>query len=315
MLTSKHVRSKSGIYGLMTVIYKSTLIRERFTIKEVNTLQGGETGSIVASSNRITVALHDDPTRPSERYVVRAQNMHLCVRMAAAIVTTLKNNGPIMSRQKMFDWQECWDNILNPYDVRFNTERWVVVYHEGVSIFTEGDHHAFLDVIEKFDFEQDAAYDDAVPMAETAFKKAGKSVHIDHEATVAMVVNFERYDGRCAVIVRSAERTTTFSCLISGKEQERPINVARALRMTAAFLEGVQLAYVVGMGEEKIVQGDIPRFSREEKEVLEGKRRLGVLNSEISAFEQNYTAHYRPEKPSFSLILDEARLAAEMKFT
>ncbi len=79
----------------------------------------------------------------------------------------------------------------------------------------------------------------------------------------------------------------------------------------AAFLEGIQMAFMVGMNEEKIRLGKIERHSKEDKQTREGRLRLGRLDAEISTLEGTFDVRYRPERPDFQDILADAEKLAK----
>lgn len=283
--------------------FHSSLLREKFSIHDSDP-DSHEQKSIIALSNRLIIELKGHKKDHTEIFVVRAQNMHSCVRMAARILKTYKTSGPIMNRAKPFDWEAAWDAIVNDYEYRYNPDRWVAIYHNGRIIFQAGEHHMLLDVIEQCDAKNAHHYEKALPMAEDAFKKAGKIVKIDYDSNVALVINLAPKQGRFGVIMRGPNRTTTFNFSIAAKKE--PLNYAQCLAGAACFLEGVQLAFMVGMNNIKLFMGIIKRHSTEEKMTKEAGRRLGRLNAEIANLERTYDVHYRPEKPEFGTIINSA---------
>lgn len=283
--------------------FHSSLLREKFSIHDSDPVSH-EQKSIIALSNRLIVELKGQKKEHTEIFVVRAQNMHSCVRMAARILKSYKTSGPIMNRTKPFDWEAAWDAIVNDYEYRYNPDRWVAIYHAGRIIFQAGEHHMLLDVIEQCDAKNAHHYEKALPMAEDAFKKAGKVVKIDYDSNVALVINLSPKQGRFGVIMRGPNRTTTFNFSLTAKKD--PLNYAQCLAAAACFLEGVQLAFMVGMNNIKLFMGIIKRHTTEEKMTKEAGRRLGRLNAEIANLERAYDVYYRPEKPEFGAIINSA---------
>ncbi|MAE52334.1 MAG: hypothetical protein CMH27_11045 [Micavibrio sp.] len=284
--------------------FHSSLLREKFSIHDSE--QGtDEQKMIIALSNRLVIELKGAKKNHTEIFVVRAQNMHSCVRMAARIIKSYKTSGPLTNRTKPFDWEAAWDAIVNDYEYRYNPERWIAIYHNGHTVFEAGEHHLLLDVIEKCDARNAHNYEKALPMAEDAFKKAGKVVKIDYDSNVALVINLEQSHGRFGVIMRGPSRTTTFNFSVHAKTKD-PINFAQCLAAAACFLEGIQLAFMVGMNNIKLYMGIIKRHSTEEKQTKDAGRRLGRLAAEIANLERSYDVHYRPEKPEFHKIVSDA---------
>jgi hypothetical protein len=215
-----------------------------------------------------------------------------------------------MNRHIPFDWDKIWNGVVNDFEYAYNPERWIAFYNEGKAVYQRGDHHPFLDVIEKCAVANKGEYDQTVIMAEEAFRQTGKTVRITYDANVALVMNFEDNVGRCAIILRGANRTTTFNF----SAQARPktvLGIPQCISGAAAFLEGVQLAFQVGMYTEKIRLGLIERFSKEEKIARDGRKRLGRLSTEILNMESAFEVRYRPERPEFKRIITDAERLAQ----
>lgn len=290
----------------MTAItnFQSSLLREKFEIYDPN-FDRQDVKPVVALSNRLVVTLKKDKETPAEEYVIRAQNMHLCARLAGRIVHSFNIGGSLKNRAKPIDWGAVWAPLVNDYERIHNEQRWVAIYHQGHVVFEEGERHPLLDLIEKCDTQNDNDYDYAIPLAENALKKAGKAVKIDHDANVALVVTFEDNEGRCGIILRGPDKTTTFNFTAFGTD-EKTLNLPQCLYAAAAFLEGIQLAFLVGMNLFKINVGIIKRNSQLHKKTKEGQRRLGQLGAEIANLEGGFNVRFRPEKPEFNLIVREA---------
>ncbi len=284
--------------------FHSSLLREKFSIHDSDP-ETHEKKSIIALSNRMVVELEGVKKDLNEVFVIRAHNMHSCVRMAARLVKSHKTSGSILLRGKPFDWEAAWEAIVNDYEYRYTPERWIAVYHKGQILYEFGEHHLLLDVIEKCDARNKHAYEKSLPMAEDAFKQAGKVVKIGYDSNVALVINMEPKQARFGVILRGPNRTTTFNFSVSTKDKD-PLNYAQCLAAAACFLEGTQLGFMVGMNNIKLYMGIIKRRSDDEKKTTEAGRRLGRLTAEVGNLERTYEVRYRPEKPEFHMIVTEA---------
>lgn len=288
----------------------TSLLRERFIIHDPYSDLDLQEGLIIAASNRMTVELRNDAGKLLETFIVRTQNMHSCVRMAARIIQSFVQAGPLLNRSNPYDWEAAWDAIINDYEHTYNPNRWICIYNQGRPIFKTGKHHPLLDVIEKCDARSNGNYDASIPMAEDAFKQTGKVVKIDYDGNVALAVHLEARQGRCGVIMRGPNRTTTFNFSVQVRDKGG-LNFPQCLGTCAAFLEGIQLAFMIGMNEEKIKLGIIERQSSEEKQTREARRRLGRLNAEIANLEGAFEVRYRPEKPEFQHVLMDAEKLAQ----
>jgi hypothetical protein len=87
---------------------------------------------------------------------------------------------------------------------------------------------------------------------------------------------------------------------------EAKIGAYQCLSTAAAYLEGIQLGFRIGAINAKLYLGIVSSNSAESKEADSGRKRLARLNVEIQSFENLFNVHYRPEKPSFSSVIEEA---------
>jgi len=295
----------------------TSLLREKFVIHtpEPVKLPDGTEGksAVIALSNRIEIPLVNAKGIQEECITVRAHTMAMCVRMAARILQSYVSGGPLLSRSKPYDWDYAWETALDDYEKNFNPIRWVAIYSEGKSLFAKGEHHALLDVIEKCQATNNKDYDHSIPMAEKAINGTGQDIRIEYDGNVALAVHLENPQTRFGVIVRGPSKTMTFNFAVTARNG-RSINYPQCLGSAAAFLEGIQLCYMVGMNEEKIRLGLIERHSREEKQTREARTRLGRLNAEISTLEGGFEVRYRPERPEFQWLLMDAEKLAKAIF-
>lgn len=282
----------------------TSLLREKFTIREKTKHQDDQALKIKCPSTRMPINLQTG-TLPKEKFIIRSYNMHSATRMVSKIIHDYGKNGPIMSRAISLDWMELWDNSLSSYERRHNPDRWIAVYNKGKLIFSAGEHHSFLDVIEKCDVLNKGNYDKSIKMAERAFRQAGKDTEITCESTVALVSILGKYDGRCSMVLRSPAHTTTFNYSLKPLEKGGEINIPQGLSTAADFLEGVQIAYMIGLNSEKLNQGIIAKYSDEYKQMAKARDRLKDIQAQIDSMESRYKVRYRPERPNFELLITE----------
>lgn len=280
----------------------TSLLREKFTIREKTTHQDDKALKIVCPSTRMSINLQSGEL-PKESYVIRSYNMHSGTRIAAKIIHDYEKNGPIMSRSISIDWTELWDNSLSSYERIHHANRWVAVYHKGIPIFSFGEYHSFLDVIEKCDFLNKGNYDKSIKIAEQAFRQAGKDTTITCDSTVALISILGKDSGRCSMVIRGPDNTTTFNYALKPLDKKENLNIPQGLSTAADFLEGVQLAYMVGFNSEKLNQGVISKYSDEEKKMIKARERLTELDGLINSMERRCKVRYRPERPDFETLI------------
>jgi len=300
--------------------FNTSLIREKFVIHDAMPADMTDNEPIVALSNRLKFTLISKEG-DTETYVVRAQNMHTTARLAAQIAKDFNDFGPIMTRPRGFDWKEAYEAITKGYESDWNPHRWVAVYHNGRILFEggEGKRHLFLDIIEQCDARNKDDYEKSMVIAKDAFKQAGKLVNIDHDANVALVMKVTEEEGKCGVILRGPNKTTTFNLTAHPKQGRGDVKPSQCLTAAAAFLEGIQLAFMVGMTRQKVRFDLIDSTSDEAHKGDAASKKLGRLNSAINQFEGMFNVSYRPDRPNFSAMIDEAEdfarkmLAAEIE--
>jgi hypothetical protein len=288
--------------------FSATLLREKFVIQDALPSDLSDKPPIIALSNRIMVPLiNPNLDEISETFVIRAQNMHSCVRLAAHLTRDFQENGPILTRSKKFDWDYAYISLFKGYEKKWNPNRWVAVYNKGRLVFEKGEvpRHPFLDIIEQCDARNKDSYDKSVNIAQDAFHKAGKTVTIQYDSNVAMVLNVSATEGRCGVILRGPNRTTTFN-FTAKKKAGREVKPSQCLSAAAAFLEGIQMTFLVGMARQKQALGLIDSKTPEAKQGMEAGQKLGRLKSAIDQFENLLEVTYRPDRPDFTEMVDSA---------
>ena len=97
--------------------------------------------------------------------------------------------------------------------------------------------------------------------------------------------------------MRGAGHTTTFN-FTARERHQKEIRTSQCLSVAAAYLEGIQLAFQVGMGKRKI-HYEIIEDEQERKKTFDGEDRLGRLNHAILKFDAAHDVNYRPERPDF----------------
>ena len=88
-------------------------------------------------------------------------------------------------------------------------------------------------------------------------------------------------------------------------EDNETVEPYRCVNMGAAFLEGINLGFIMGMLDEKVITEDLGPYTFEGKKLDATKRHAAALNSEINVFEEMYKTRYRPERPNFFDVLEK----------
>ena len=292
--------------------FNSTLLREKFVIEDAISDDMSDKSPIIALSNRLTLPFAYDVDDIKEPFVVRAQNMHTALRLGAQMAREFQEDGPLLDRKKPFDWRAAYLSVTKGYEKKWNPHRWVAVYHKGRIVYEEGEteRHPFLDIIEQCDARNPGDYEKSIEIAKDAFRQAGKTVNINHDANVALVLSITHKEGKGGVILRGPNHTTTFN-FIAKERAGRDVKISQCLTISAAFLEGIQLAFLVGMTNQKIKYELIEKSSEDAIKARDASQKLGRLNGAVAQFENLQDVSYRPDRPNFAVMIDEAELFAK----
>lgn len=290
--------------------FNTSLMREKFVIQS----NDNKEEPIIALSNRIVVHLISEDKIDDETFVIRTQNMHSCCRLAAAVTKEFYERGSIINRGQPLSWSLLWADVIKGYEKDWNSDIWCVVYHKGREIYKHGEHHPFLDIIEQCDAANKQEYKKSIKFAEDAFSQAGKAVKIEHDSNVALVVSSTPKQAKCGVIVRAATGATTFNYTAQASQNmDKPIQAHTTLTVSAAFLEGIQLAFQVGLLNRKKEFKLFEKYSDEEKKHKRSVNRLSNLDRAINNYEQNFSVNYRPDRPDFkSMVQKSEKLAMKI---
>ena len=292
--------------------FNSTLLREKFLIKEAfdprkavyskNKNPKGLPDLITAMSNRLVLPFRDKNGIVKEEFVIRSHTMHSCVRMARQILFEYMKDGPIAARFRQVKWDELWADVIPQKQREFDPDYWCAVYLNGRQIFNNQRHHVFFDVIEKFAFKFNCAYDKSITLAEDAFQKAGKKVNIEHENQIAAIMDVDDTRTKTSIILRSPKKTTTAIIHVSSDTGVDGY-ILTAFELGAYYLEGIHHSFVIGQHESMINRKETDSVSASEKIITRAKSRIIDIQSHIKECEKKARVQYRPEKPSFKKII------------
>ncbi len=287
---------------------KTSLLREKFVIEEEKSTDGKTVAPLIALSNRISLSLVSPDGIDNETIIIRTHNMHSCARLAAAVAKEFQERGSIVNRATPISWKTIWANVIKGYEKNWNPKIWGALYYKGRAIFQDGEHHAFLDIIEQCHAASHQEYVQSVEFAEKAFAIAGKKVKIGYDSNVALVLSNKSDEVKCGVIIRTANGATTFNYTARPKEgsELKTMNAHTTLTVAAVFLEATQLAFRIGMLNKKNDYRLIEKYSDEDKQREKATNRLGNLNRAISNYEGQYNVNYRPDRPNFKEMVYRA---------
>ncbi len=274
--------------------FNTSLVREKIIFTSGGVGEETEKEPVVIRSNRIFLRLGQ--TGDTEKIVIRAQNMHTTLRIAAKILHTYYNGGPLLSRGEPLDWEGLWDSARSGYEKEFNPQLWCALYINGKSVFKTMTS-PFVDVIEKCALLTLDNYDTTMGVTESALKQIGHAMRINHNSNVAAVFTDNGDSMRCGIIHRTDKKDVAFNfTAVNGQQQTR---IVQSFGATAAYLEAFNLRFLIHMLRNKIRMGEAKTVSPENSQIRAAITRQGAINRAILSFEEVYDVKYRPAKPDF----------------
>jgi len=274
--------------------FNTALIREKIDVNaQGKPLPGSPDGKVVIRSNRISLKL-DDGSR-SERIVIRSQNMHSTLRIAARTMWEFYRNGFIADRTVPMDWADLWNGLQYNYERDFNPNRWCAIYQDGKVVFRTNPS-AVVDIIERCALASLENYDHTLRVTEKAFDKIGTPVHIEHASVVAATINDNGEELRCGIILRSGGKDTVFNFFVRGGQLQS--RVTQTFEIAAGLLEAVNLCRIVRSLQEK-VSDPAHKNHAEVMQLRAATGRLMSLDKTVSVFNETFDVSYIPERPVF----------------
>lgn len=290
--------------------FSTSLLREKFTVNSQKKTE--DEAPIIAYSSRMGFTLGAGK-KLSENIVIRTKFMHSAVRVLASLLQDYEKNGPILNRYTKENWSKLWDAVQSAHEKSYIKDNWLAVYSGGHPAYVEGKHHNFLDIVERCHAVHKESYEQAIIVAERAFREAGWPAKIEYDSNVALVTNITEDQARIGVILRIGGRNATFNFTAKPGTREK-MDTPQCLRIAADYLEGIQLANVCGIGRQHLLQGNLPKFCPEQKVTESGEKRLAELNMQIKSFVSHHSVFFRPEQPDFFELKAEAQAYAARNF-
>ena len=271
--------------------FQTSLIREKIVIIDADA-DGDEPISV--RSNRILLPLVKDGVL--EKIVIRGQNMASTLRMAGILFISFYRGGAFMERQSPYNWEKSWQKVNTDYENEHNPNNWMSIYINGQKVFHTMTS-PFVDIVEKCALATPDDYDGTIEFAEYALRELGRNVTMQHYTNVGVVVTDRNKETKCGIIYRQINQNDMiFNVRLSGGDT-RTARLVRAFEISAAFVEAINLKYIMMMMERNKVKGSDAKFR-------DAKWRQAELNRFIINAEQEYKMLYRPERPE--LFIDSS---------
>ncbi|PCI00794.1 MAG: hypothetical protein COB76_02735 [Alphaproteobacteria bacterium] len=274
-----------------------SLLREKFTIREIGTTAE----PVIALGNRLQINIPN-----AQPLIIRCHSMHATLRFGAEIVKQLSFHDAITDMKTTLDWPAIWTKITAAFEKANTPNTWISLYFCGKSIFEDGDHHMFIDVLEQCEFQNKNDYEQALIVAQNAFQKMGKSVMIDHESHVGFILDTEADEFRFAIMMRVPGQRANFIIRMAENPaiKNKPSDYV-AMNLAADYIEAINMAVRVGFIESAAESAGEDATKNKDFRIL--NYRLQDLTRSIAQFEIQYQTRYRPERPDFDLIREACK--------
>lgn len=275
--------------------FNTSLVREKIIFSEGGVGEADAKEPVIIRSNRVFLKLETEGGT-SEKVVVRAQNMHATLRLAAKVLHAFYTDGHLLGRATPIRWEEQWAECVSPYEHDHNPDLWSAVYINGKSVFKTMTS-PFVDVVEKCALLSLDNYDNTMGVTETALKQIGHAMRINHSSSIAAVFADNGDSMRCGIIHRMDKKDVAFNfTAVSGQQSAR---IVQSFGAAAAYLEAFNLRFVIHTMRAKIRAGQARVVSQENIQIRAAITRQAAINRAMTAFEEAYDVRYRPSKPDF----------------
>lgn len=272
--------------------FNTSLIREKITLTE--SLEAApEKDQIVIRSNRLFLNLKG--SSGSERIVIRTQNMHTTLRLAALLLVVRYREGSFLDRTEPFDWADTWASCLSEYEKEYNAAVWAIVYINGKTVFKTMSS-IFVDIIETCAILTQGNYDATMDVTKTVLKRAGKDMDINHSSIVAGTFSDDGDLFRGGIIHRTDIGDIIFNFTV--QEGEKAGRIVQAMMAAAAYLEFFSLNFILRNLNDKIRSGKVEKTFTETNQIRAAIGRQNGIRKAISSFEENNKVTYNPAKPA-----------------
>lgn len=272
--------------------FNATLVREKLTINDQK--RAAETGAVAfdVRSNRLMLSFSDRVI--DETLVIRAQNMHMTLRIGARLFYSFHKNGLFTRRSEPYDWAAMWDMVMTAHDRKHIPNSWAAIYLNGKPVFRTVDA-PFIDVVEKCATRDAENYDKAIVAAESMLSEAGEFLKLQQLSKVGAIFHDDGKSLRCGIIHRADGRDTTFN--FTATKGELFSRVPQGFNIAAAYLEAFDIRHYMRYTFKQIQKGTVAKHAPELGRYYAAPQRLRDLRKALQSFEEHFDVRYRPEKP------------------
>lgn len=280
--------------------FSAQLTREKFLLHPELENISEDQAIASAAANRLDIKLPSKKSDDIETFIIRAQNMHTCLRIGGHVAYHFFEHGYLPSTGRhRFEWKFIFKSVTEVYEEKWNPDIWAVIYHKGRPIFKEGcDYEPFLDVVEKSMAYEKTDYSAVVHVLEAMFERAGRPVKVTYDGEPVMKLNGNSREARLNVIRRGPNGKEVLKSQIKRKAT-RDVRISPCLTAAAAIFEAYQLGFYVAKVNEMMHHAKLTLSNPEAVQGDHASRRITRMEEALEEFEEMYNVAYRPKAPNF----------------
>ena len=284
--------------------FSAELLREKFVFCQKDRDDKSRNNDIdnlqKAMGNRLRISLSskNDPTE--EEFIIRAQNMHVCLRIGAHIAYHFFKNSTLTGeKSRQFPWQYIYNAVTHVFEKKWNPNIWAAVYSKGKCLFKAGDaYQPLLEVVEQSIAFQKGPYSKVVSVVEEMFEKSGNPVRVDYNCEPVIKLSGTEKNAKIHLLKRGPEDKEIIKISIKRKKR-RNIGLAACLNASAAILEAFQLGFFAAKVNEQVIHKKLALANKEVMQGDQAARRISGMQRVLMDFETEYQVIYKPRAPSF----------------
>lgn len=284
--------------------FKANLIRERFVLtNKKNT----DAPTQIALGNRLEFQCFSASGEKSAKFIVRAQNIHTTLRIAARLARHWYDHGSLESTgRNRFNWNAEYKDTIKDFEEKWNKDCWACVYKNGQRLFGPDlpEKSQLFDIIEQVYAYTKGDYKNITAHAEKMFAEAGKEVSIDYDRDIAMQLAGSDKEVQNKVTYRDTDGRNKIDLLMRQKDlryvsgEGTPIKLSECLSVAAVIFEGYQLGFIAGRVNYMLAAGQMNLSDPDAQQADHAIKRVIRLDGALIELAKKHHLAFKP-KPNF----------------
>lgn len=285
--------------------FTANLIRERFVLTNN---KNKDTIPQIALGNRLEFECFNASGEKSEKFIVRAQNMHTTLRVAARLARHWYDHGSIQDTgRNRFNWKREYKETVKDFEEKWNKDCWACVYKNGKRLFGPDipEKSQLFDIIEQVYVYDKGNYDDITVAAEKMFARIGQHISLSYDRDIAMELSGSRERIQNKVTYRDTDGRNKIDLIMRQKDlryvkgdKGSPVKLSECLSVAAVIFEGYQLGFIAGRTNFLLAAGQVNMSSQEAQHADHAIKRVIRLDNSLAELAKKHHLSFKP-KPNF----------------